>query len=247
MPAVTPRYLRRFSAAVLLTVSVPLALSACGAQEDSSSSHQPVFSSQAPAEDDSAGGDDAASAAAPSPSESTDGGDEATTRQQQDRVKDAECAELPNDPRKVYASGTAPGRMPADDGSDFNYWIADIENSYDPCATISWIIFRGSMGDLNGPAGTGASITDGIAFYVNGAPAKDMSIFHKVESITRVSDNEVEFRWGERSRTTAEGITAHHTVRLRAQGDSLEPVSGEVEEFNKMWVDLPSYQLGTYD
>ncbi|WP_239454620.1 hypothetical protein [Corynebacterium tuberculostearicum] len=73
-----------------------------------------------------------------------------------------------------------------------------------------------------------------------------MSIFHKVESITPVSDNEVDFTWGERSRTTAEGITAQH-VRLRAQGDSLEPVSGEVAEFNKMWVDLPSYQLGTYD
>ena len=246
MPAMTPRCLRRFSAVALLTAAMPLALSACGAQEDSSSSPEPVFSSQAPAEDESSGGNDTASAAAPSPSESTDGGDETTT-QQQEKGKDSECMELPNDPRKVYASGTAPGRMPADDGSDFNYWIADIENSYDPCATISWIIFRGSMGDVNGPAGTGASIADGIAFYVNGAPAKDMSVFHKVESITSVSDTEVDFTWGERSRSTAEGITAHHTVRLRAQDDSLEPVSGEVEEFNKMWVDLPSYQLGTYD
>ena len=246
MPAVTPRCLRHFSTAVLLATTLPLALSACGAQEDSSSSQEPVFSSQAPAEDEPSGGDDVASAAAPSPSESTDGGDEATS-QQQDKGRDAECTELPNDPRKVYASGTAPGRMPADDDSDFNYWIADIENSYDPCATISWIIFRGSMGDLDGPAGTGASIADGIAFYVNGAPAKDMSVFDKVESITPVSDNEVDFTWGERSRSTAEGITAHHTVRLRAQDDSLEPVSGEVEEFNKMWVDLPSYQLGTYD
>ena len=246
MPAVTPRCLRRFSAAALLTAAVPFALSACAAQEDSSSSPAPVLSSQAPAEDESSSGENADSAAAPSPSESTDGDEEETT-QQQEKGKDSECTELPNDPRKVYASGTAPGRMPADDGSDFNYWIADIENSYDPCATISWIIFRGSMGDLNGPAGTGASIADGIAFYINGAPAKDMSVFHKVESITPVSDNEVDFTWGERSRTTAEGITAHHTVRLRAQGDSLEPVSGEVAEFNKMWVDLPSYQLGTYD
>ncbi|MEJ4117891.1 MULTISPECIES: hypothetical protein [Corynebacterium] len=246
MPAVTPRRLRRFSAAVLLATTLPLALSACGAQEDSSSSQEPVFSSQAPAEDESSGGDDAASAAAPSPSESTDTGDKEST-QQQEKGKDDACAKLPNDPRKIYASGTAPGRMPADDGSDFNYWIADIENSYDPCATISWITFRGSMGDLNGPAGTGASIADGIAFYVNGAPVKDMSVFDKVESVTPVSDNEVDFTWGERSRSTAEGITAHHTVRLQAQGNSLEPVSGEVEKFNKMWVALPSYQLGTYD
>ncbi len=246
MPVVPPRRLRRFSAALLLATSLPLALSACSSQEDSSSSEQPVFSSQAPTETEASGGDDAASAAAPSPSDSTDEADETTT-QQQEKGKDRECAELPNDPRTVYASGTAPGRMPADDGSDFNFWIGDIENSYDPCATISWIIFRGSMGDVEGPAGTGASIADGLALYVNGLPAKDMSVFDKVESITQVSDNQVDFTWGERSRSTAEGITAHHTVRLQAQGDTIEPISGEVEEFNKMWVDLPSYQLGTYD
>ena len=246
MPVVPPRRLRRFSAALLLATSLPLALSACSSQEDSSSSEQPVFSSQAPAETEASGGDDAASAAAPSPSDSTDEADETTT-QQQEKGKDRECAELPNDPRTVYASGTAPGRMPADDGSDFNFWIGDIENSYDPCATISWIIFRGSMGDVEGPAGTGASIADGLALYVNGLPAKDMSVFDKVESITQVSDNQVDFTWGERSRSTAEGITAHHTVRLQAQGDTIAPISGEVEEFNKMWVDLPSYQLGTYD
>lgn len=246
MPAVPPRRLRRFSAALLLATSLPLALSACSSQEDSSSSEQPVFSSQAPAETEASGGDGAASTKAPVPADSTDKGEKATT-QQQEKGKDRTCTELPNDPRTVYASGTAPGRMPADDGSDFNYWIADIDNSYDPCATISWIIFRGSMGDVEGPTGTGASIADGLALYVNGAPAKDMSVFDRVESVTPVSDDQVDFIWGERSRSTAEGITAHHTVRLQAQGDTVAPISGEVEEFNKMWVDLPSYQLGTYD
>ena len=246
MPAVPPRRLRRFSAALLLATSLPLALSACSSQEDSSSSEQPVFSSQAPAETEASAGDEAAATKASSPSDSTDKGEKATT-QQQEKGKDRTCTELPNDPRTIYASGTAPGRMPADDGSDFNYWIADIDNSYDPCATISWIIFRGSMGDVEGPTGTGASIADGLALYVNGAPAKDMSVFDRVESVTPVSDNQVDCTWGERSRSTAEGITAHHTVRLQAQGDTVEPISGEVEEFNKMWVDLPSYQLGTYD
>ena len=246
MPAVPPRRLRRFSAALLLATSLPLALSACSSQEDSPPSEQPVFSSQAPAETEASAGDEAAATKASSPSDSTDKGEKATT-QQQEKGKDRTCTELPNDPRTVYASGTAPGRMPADDGSDFNYWIADIDNSYDPCATISWIIFRGSMGDVEGPTGTGASIADGLALYVNGAPAKDMSVFDRVESVTPVSDNQVDFTWGERSRSTAEGITAHHTVRLQAQGDTVEPISGEVEEFNKMRADLPSYQLGTYD
>ena len=246
MPAVASFRLHRSTAALLLAACVPLTLGACSSQEDSSSSEQPVFSSQAPAETEASAGDEAAATKASSPSDSTDVAEETTT-QQQEKGKDRECAELPNDPRKVYASGTAPGRMPADDGSDFNYWIGDIDNSYDPCATISWIIFRGSMGDVEGPAGTGASIADGLALYVNGAPAKDMSVFDRVESVTPVSDNQVDFTWGERSRSTAEGITAHHTVRLQAQGDTIEPISGEVEEFNKMWVDLPSYQLGTYD
>lgn len=246
MPAVPPRRLRRFSAALLLATSLPLALSACSSQEDSSSSEQPVFSSQAPAESEASGGDGAASTKAPAPADSTDEADETTT-QQQEKGKDRECTELPNDPRQVYASGTALGRMPADDGSDFNFWIGNIENGYDPCATISWIIFRGSLGDVEGPAGTGASMVDGLALYVNGAPAKDMSVFEKVETVTPVSDDQVDFTWGERSRSTAEGITAHHTVRLQAQGDTIAPISGEVEEFNKMWVDLPSYQLGTYD
>ena len=247
MPAVTPRSLRRFSAALLLATSLPLALSACGSQEDSSSSEDPIFSSQVPAENQASGGGEATSAKAPSsPSGSTDEADETST-QQQKKGKSRECTELPNDPRKVYASGTAPGRMPADDGSDFNYWIGNIENSYDPCATISWIIFRGSLGDVEGPAGTGASMVDGLALYVNGAPAKDMSVFEKVEKVTPVSDDEIEFTWGERSRSTAEGITAHHTVHLRVQGDTIKPISGEIEDFNKMWVDLPSYQLGTYD
>ena len=146
------------------------------------------------------------------------------------------CASLPTDPRQQYATGTAPGRMPAADSqSDMNYWIEDIENHYDPCAPISWITFRGSLGDGARPAGTGASISDGLALYVDGQPAGDMRLFTAVESIELLSDGQLRLSWGERGEATAAGITDHYTVDLAAQGGAVQPVAGDVEQFNQFW------------
>jgi len=146
------------------------------------------------------------------------------------------CASLPTDPRQQYATGTAPGRMPAADSqSDMNYWIEDIDNQYDPCAPISWITFRGSLGDGDRPAGTGASISDGLALYVNGQPAGDMRLFTEVESIELLNDGQLRLSWGERGEATAAGITDHYTVDLTAQGDAVQPVAGDVEQFNRFW------------
>ena len=146
------------------------------------------------------------------------------------------CASLPTDPRQQYATGTAPGRMPAADSqSDMNYWIENIENHYDPCAPISWITFRGSLGDGDRPAGTGASISDGLALYVNGQPAGDMRLFTEVESIELLNDGQLRLSWGERGEATAAGITDHYTVDLTAQGDAVQPVAGDVEQFNRFW------------
>ena len=157
------------------------------------------------------------------------------------------CDTPPNDPREAYPAGSAPGRMPADDGSDFNYWIEDIDNAYDPCAPLSWIVFRGSLGDEHRPAGTGASIADGLALYVNGAPAQDMAAVDKIESVTLTPDGGVDLAWGERTGATAEGITAHYTVHLRNDGGAVVPVSGNIDEFNRWWNYPVHYLLGTYD
>ena len=157
------------------------------------------------------------------------------------------CDTPPNDPREAYPAGSAPGRMPADDGSDFNYWIEDIDNAYDPCAPLSWIVFRGSLGDEHRPAGTGASIADGLALYVNGAPAQDMAAVDKIESVTPTPDGGVDLAWGERTGATAEGITAHYTVHLRNDGGAVVPVSGNIDEFNRWWNYPVHYLLGTYD
>lgn len=155
------------------------------------------------------------------------------------------CASLPNDPREQYPDGSAPGRMPAVDYHDYNYWIEDVDNNYDPCAELSWIVFRGSLGDPEGPAGTAASITDGLALYVNGVPDGEMQTFTRVEDITREGDDTVSLTWGSRAGSTAEGITAHYSVRLQAQDGHVVAVDGDVAEFDKWWNDPnASYQLG---
>ena len=153
-----------------------------------------------------------------------------------------DCTTPPTDPRQQYATGTAPGRMPAENHTDTNYWIEDIENHYDPCAPLSSITFRGSLGREDGPAGTGASISDGLALYVNGQPDGEMRLFTKVESIEMLDDGQVRLTWGERGGATAAGITDHYTVDLTAQNGTVQAVAGDTEKFAQLW-SQPGYLL----
>lgn len=162
--------------------------------------------------------------------------------------KKESCASLPKDPRDQYPHGGAPGRMPAQDWDDYNFWIGDIDNHYDPCAPISWIIFRGGLGDANHAAQTGASMTNGIAFYVNGEPVDEMTLFTSVEDVSVNSDGTVDFTWGERTRSTAEGITAHYSVTLEPGSSTMTPVGGDTSEFNENWNEPRNkFLLGHYD
>lgn len=233
----------RINQATKLLIAVPtaLAIASCSATEDTTADTAAGTGGKAPTVTASIGGAGAdtvtqekiqektvteaaaqqpASEAAPPPAAAPEG---------------ENCASLPTDPRQQYATGTAPGRMPADDGSDNNYWIEDIDNQYDPCAELSWITFRGSLGDGARPAGTGASISDGLALYVDGQPAGDMRLFTEVESIELLNDGQLRLSWGERGEATAAGITDHYTVDLTAQGDAVQPVAGDVEQFNQFW------------
>ena len=158
------------------------------------------------------------------------------------------CASLPKDPRDQYADGTAPGRMPVvEPNSDYNYWIADIENHYDPCAEVSWVLFHGETGSPEGPAMTAGARADGVAFYINGEPDGEMRLLTSIEDIS-VDGDTIELSWGERTSYTADGITAHYSVTLSAASGRIEAVDGEVGKFNDRWNE-PSFQymLGTYD
>jgi len=157
------------------------------------------------------------------------------------------CAHLPSDPRQQYATGTAPGRMPADDGSDTNYWIEDIDNQYDPCAPLSWITFKGSLGGENGPQGTAASIADGLALYVNGEPASEVKLFGQIDQITPLENGGATIAWSERGQFTADGFVNHYSADIRATHSGVEAFAGDTEKFNESWNYPVGYQLGTYD
>lgn len=159
-----------------------------------------------------------------------------------------DCASLPKDPRDMYPDGSAPGRMPAVSNGDYNFWIDDIENAYDPCAPISWIVFRGQLGDVNGVAGTAGSITDGIAIYVDGVPDGEMRIFGRIDDVYLDGDDTLRLRFSERTRSTAEGFTGNYDVTLEAEGGRVTAVSGDQGAFYDRWDDGTSaYMLGTYD
>lgn len=244
-------HLRGFLVASL-ACSATLALAACGSDDTPTPAVPSYTKIEETSSAESAQAADGTAAGTPASATTSQSGTESkpassTSSPGTSSEAPRECASLPKDPRQVYASGTAPGRMPGV-GSDMNFWIDDIDNAYDPCAPLSWIIFRGANGDLRGPAGTGASIGDGLALYVHGAPANEMVEFEKVESVTPLPDGAVELTWGERSQGTAAGITAHHSVRIEASGKGVRAVDGDVDLFNRFWNDPQmQFQLGTYD
>lgn len=157
------------------------------------------------------------------------------------------CASLPSDPRQQYATGTAPGRMPADNGSDTNYWIEDIDNQYDPCAPLSWITFKGSLGGENGPQGLAGSIADGLALYVDGEPASEAKLFGQIDQITPLENGGATIAWSERGQFTADGFVNHYSADIRPANGGIEAVSGDTEKFYENWHYPVGYLLGTYD
>lgn len=224
---------------LLIALPAALALASCSATTNDAAAPATFTAVPEPSTN-------AAAPAAPTAQEATAA--EAVTSSSESPTPKPECAALPKDPREQYPTGTAPGRMPNVDGTDYNFWIVDIENHYDPCAPVSWIIFRGSLGDERGPAGTGASITDGIAFYIDGKPDGEMRTFTRVENVELTGPNTVAMTWGERTGATAEGITAHYSATLEADPGGIQAIGGDMLEFTDRWYSAYGmYMLGTYD
>ncbi|WP_087116129.1 hypothetical protein [Corynebacterium urinipleomorphum] len=160
--------------------------------------------------------------------------------------KKESCASLPKDPRDQYPDGSAPGRMPNTTGSDTQYWIEDIENYYDPCAPVSWIIFHGGRGGMEGPANTGASISSGIAFYINGEPDGEMRTFRGINDVSLDGDT-INFEWSERQQDLMGSVKLQNRVTLSYSNGRIEAVGGDVDAFNQYWHSRDEYMLGHYD
>ena len=228
----------RINQATKLLIAVPaaLAIASCSATEDTAADTAAETGGKAPTVTASIGGAGAdtektvTEAAAQPPA-----GEAAPPPAAAPAPEGDNCANLPTDPREQYATGTAPGRMPADNGSDNNYWIEDIDNQYDPCAELSWITFKGSLGDANRPQGTAASIADGLALYVNGEPASEVKLFGRIDQVTPLENGGATIAWSERGQYTADGFTNHYSADIRATHSGVEAFAGDTEKFNESW------------
>ena len=162
--------------------------------------------------------------------------------------KKEKCASLPKDPRDQYEDGTAPGRMPQAGGNpyDTHYWIENIDNFYDPCAPVSWIIFYGGRGDIDGPTNTGASVSQGIAFYINGEPDGEMRTFRQINNVSLDGDT-ISFDWHEREQDLMGSVKLENSVTLAYDNGHIEAVDGDVDAFNQYWNSSDQYILGHYD
>ncbi|MDN8606080.1 hypothetical protein Q0N48_08750 [Corynebacterium ureicelerivorans] len=241
----------RINQATKLFLAVPaaLAIASCSATEDTTAD----TAAEAPTVTASIGGSPAESAAPETLTQKKTVTETASQRPGEAAPPAAaapegdNCASLPSDPHQQYATGTAPGRMPADNGSDNNYWIDNIDNHYDPCAPLSWITFKGSLGDPNGPQGTAASIADGLALYINGEPASEVKLFGQIDQITPLENGGATIAWSERGKYTADGYTNHYSADIRPVNGGIEAFSGDTEKFYENWNYPIGYLLGTYD
>ena len=144
--------------------------------------------------------------------------------------EEEECADGGSDLQKRFANG-AKGVLNTDkDNFKFHYTVSD--GTYDPCAELSYAVLDGAFGDESGPAGTGASIADGILIWSEGELVGGHGITaSSVEEASVVGDDEIELTVGNRGRTTAEGITETARVRLEVEDDQLVPVGGDIEQY----------------
>ncbi|QQU78620.1 hypothetical protein I6I73_07385 [Corynebacterium striatum] len=80
--------------------------------------------------------------------------------------EEEECADGGSDLQTRFANGAKGVLNTNQDGFKFHYTV--IDGAYDPCAELSYAVLGGALGGENGPAGTGASIADGILIWSEG-------------------------------------------------------------------------------
>ncbi|GAB3592376.1 hypothetical protein CFAEC_02175 [Corynebacterium faecale] len=121
--------------------------------------------------------------------------------------------------------------------SDVFYHFQIGENGYNSCAELSYLVLNGSNGDAQQSAGIGAAIADAVVLFHNGDMIDSPAPFQMklVEDVTRISDHQIEVLYGHAGRSTAEGVTEHHTFNfvytdggLTGEGSLPEDIDGHV-------------------
>ena len=111
---------------------------------------------------------------------------------------------------------------------------------------MSWIIFHGGRGSLDGPAHTGASVSDGIAFYIGGDAVGEMRTFRRITNVSLNGDT-IDFSWDERQQDLMGSVQLHNNATLEFSSGTIEAVGGDIDAFNQYWHSSDQYQLGHYD
>ena len=99
---------------------------------------------------------------------------------------------------------------------DWFYHFQMGDNGYDSCSKLSYVVLNGSNGDAERSAGTGAAIADVVVLFIDGHMVARPAPFEMktVESVTRVSDSEIQVVYGHAGRSTAEGVTDYFTFNF---------------------------------
>lgn len=120
---------------------------------------------------------------------------------------------------------------------DMFYHFQMGENGYDSCAELSYVVLNGSNGGTLGPAGTGSAISDALVLFHNGQLVTHPAPFEmkEVESVTRISDSELQVIYGHAGGATAEGVTEKYTFTffidngvLSGRGDLPKGIDGHL-------------------
>ncbi len=135
----------------------------------------------------------------------------------------------------VGALGATPDSTAPVDDVYYHFQIG--ENGYDSCAALSYLVLNGSNGDAERSAGIGAAIHDAVVLFHRGEMISAPAPFQMktVEEVTRTADDRIEVLYGHAGRSTAEGVTEHHTFNfmftdggLTGEGSLPEDIDGHV-------------------
>lgn len=120
--------------------------------------------------------------------------------------------------------------------SGFAWWANGVAlDGYDACLPLSFLALDGMMGDDDGPAGTGASISELLVLFQDGETVSNPIpiLFSSVEEVKRNSPESITVTYGHRGGSTAEGVNEFYDVNYTLTDGEIEVARADVP--NSIW------------
>lgn len=117
----------------------------------------------------------------------------------------------------------------------FLYWAnagSPAEDGYEACMPLSFLVIDGMIGDDDGPAGTGASISEFVVLFSTGDTVSNPIpiLMSSVEKVERTSPQSLKVTYGHRGGATAEGITERYDVTYTIVDGQVEVARAQVPD-----------------